>query len=146
MCKMQVYQCFINSFELFDLVRSHRRGASEFGSHPRGRGFESLQVHQKAKASLSGDAFAFWYGIHAKGFERWIAICRGHVAAASSKTGGNLCFRKAETQRIPSGPPRRCGRHIVRSDFFTKVTSRSFCRSSFPNATRFAGLAFGFWV
>ena len=32
--------------------------------------------------------------------------------------------------------PRRCGRHIVRSDFFAKVASHSFCRSSFPNRTR----------
>ena len=33
--------------------------------------------------------------------------------------------------------PRRCGRHIVRSDFFAKVASHSFCRSSFPNRTRY---------
>ena len=32
--------------------------------------------------------------------------------------------------------PRRCGRHIVRSDFFAKVASHSFCHSSFPNRTR----------
>lgn len=43
-----------------------------------------------------------------------------------------------------SEPPRRCGRHIVRSDFFAKVTSHSFCRSSSPNRTRCAGLRFGF--
>lgn len=38
---------------------------------------------------------------------------------------------------------RRRGRHIVRGDFFTKVTSHSFCRGSFPNRNRCAGLAVG---
>ena len=38
--------------------------------------------------------------------------------------------------RIPPAAPRRRGRHIVRGDFFTKVTSHSFCRGSFPNRTR----------
>ena len=47
--------------------------------------------------------------------------------------------------RIHPPPPRRCGRHIVRSDFLSKVISHSFCRSSFPNRTRCAGLRFGFW-
>ena len=36
--------------------------------------------------------------------------------------------------------PRRRGRHIVRGDFFTKVTSHSFCRGSFPNRTRRAAV------
>ena len=45
--------------------------------------------------------------------------------------------------RIPPSPPRRRGRHIVRGDFFTKVTSHSFCRGSFPNRNRCAGLAVG---
>ena len=36
-----------------------------------------------------------------------------------------------------SHSPRRRGRHIVRGDFFTKVTSHSFCRGSFPNRTRY---------
>ena len=40
--------------------------------------------------------------------------------------------------------PRRCGRHIVRSDFLLKVTSHSFCRSSFPNRPHFVGLRLGF--
>ena len=38
--------------------------------------------------------------------------------------------------RVPMPAPRRRGRHIVRGDFFTKVTSHSFCRGSFPNRTR----------
>ena len=38
--------------------------------------------------------------------------------------------------QVLSPAPRRCGRHIVRSDFFAKVASHSFCRSSFPNRTR----------
>ena len=45
--------------------------------------------------------------------------------------------------RIPPSPPRRRGRHIVRGDFFTKVTSHSFCRGSFPDRNRRAGLAVG---
>ena len=40
--------------------------------------------------------------------------------------------------------PRRRGLHIVRDDFFTKVISHSFRRSSSPNRTRCAGLRFGF--
>ena len=40
--------------------------------------------------------------------------------------------------------PRRRGRHIVRGDFFVKVTAHSFCRGSSPNRTRCAGLRFGF--
>ena len=39
--------------------------------------------------------------------------------------------------RVPMPAPRRRGRHIVRGDFFTKVTSHSFCRGSFPNRTRY---------
>ena len=39
--------------------------------------------------------------------------------------------------QLPPPPPRRRGRHIVRGDFFTKVTSHSFCRGSFPNRTRY---------
>ena len=38
--------------------------------------------------------------------------------------------------QVLSPAPRRCGRHIVRSDFFAKVASHSFCRSSFPNRPR----------
>ena len=56
-------------------------------------------------------------------------------------TNHNLC-----SPLVADAPPRRCGRHIVRSDFFTKVTSHSFCRSSSPNRTRFTGLAVGFTV
>ena len=39
---------------------------------------------------------------------------------------------------------RRRGLHIVRDDFFTKVISHSFCRSSSPDRTRYAGLRLGF--
>ena len=48
--------------------------------------------------------------------------------------------------RIPPAAPRRRGRHIVRDDIFIpkNAISHSFCRSSFPNATHFVGLAFGF--
>ena len=46
--------------------------------------------------------------------------------------------------RILSLGPHRRGRHIVRGDFFTKVTSHSFCRGSFPNRPRFAGLGLVF--
>ncbi len=54
-------------------------------------------------------------------------------------------FDTSESSSLPqSCPPRRCRRHIVRSDFFAKVTSHSFCRSSSPNRTRCAGLRFGF--
>ena len=42
--------------------------------------------------------------------------------------------------RVPMPAPRRRGRHIVRGDFFTKVTSHSFCRGSFPNRTRRAAV------
>ena len=42
--------------------------------------------------------------------------------------------------------PRRCGRHIVRSDFFAKVTSHSFCRSSFPNRTRYRWASIRFYI
>ena len=45
--------------------------------------------------------------------------------------------------RVRSPAPRRRGRHIVRGDFFAKVTSHSFCRGSFPNRTHFVGLRFG---
>ena len=51
----------------------------------------------------------------------------------------NQVVRKGTWVRIPPAPPRRCGRHIVRSDFFTKVASHSFCRSSSPNRTRLPG-------
>ena len=46
--------------------------------------------------------------------------------------------------RISSGSPRRRGLHIVRDDFFTKVISHAFRRSSSPNRTRCTGLRFGF--
>ena len=46
--------------------------------------------------------------------------------------------------RVPSGAPRRRGRHIVRGDFLAKVTSHPFCRGSFPNRTHFVGFRFGF--
>ena len=60
-------------------------------------------------------------------------------------SGESVRFASVRSRvRIPPSPPRRCGRHIVRSDFFTKVTSHAFCRSSSPNRTRFAGLRFGF--
>ena len=52
------------------------------------------------------------------------------------------CFRTGV--RLPSAPPRRRGRHIVRGGFFAKATSHSFCRGSSPSRTRFAGLRFGF--
>ena len=39
---------------------------------------------------------------------------------------------------------RRRGLHIVRDDFFTKVISHAFRRSSSPNRTRCTGLRFGF--
>ena len=42
-----------------------------------------------------------------------------------------------------SGRP-LCGRHIVRGDFFTKVTSHSFCRGSFPNRNHFRWVAVWF--
>ena len=42
--------------------------------------------------------------------------------------------------------PRRCGRHIVRSDFFAKVASHSFCRSSFPNRTRCRWASIRFFI
>ncbi len=48
--------------------------------------------------------------------------------------------------RLLSGVPRRSKRHIACSDFLCfarKVRARSFCCSSFPPATRFAGLAGG---
>ena len=46
--------------------------------------------------------------------------------------------------RIHLPPPRRRGLHIVRDDFFTKVISHAFRRSSSPNRTRCTGLRFGF--
>ena len=49
---------------------------SAFGSHPRGRGFESLQVHQN-KSTTYRVVLLFWYGIHKKGFENKIAGRRG---------------------------------------------------------------------
>ena len=58
---------------------------------------------------------------------------------ASARPDCGLC-----SPLVAAAPPRRRGRHIVRGDFFTKVTSHSFCRGSFPNRTRFAGLRFGF--
>ena len=42
------------------------------------------------------------------------------------------CFRTGV--RFPSPPPRRRGRHIVRGDFFTRVTFHSFCRGSFSKS------------
>ena len=56
----------------------------------------------------------------------------------SKSVGGNIVW-----VRVPPPAPRCRGRHIVRGDFFTKVTSHSFCRDSFPNRTRCAGLRFG---
>lgn len=50
----------------------------------------------------------------------------------------------SNSQLVADAPPRRRGRHIVRGDFLSKVTSHSFCRGSFPNRTRSAGLLFGF--
>ena len=47
--------------------------------------------------------------------------------------------------QVLSPAPRRCGRHIVRSDFFAKVASHSFCRSSFPNRTRYRWASVWFW-
>ena len=48
--------------------------------------------------------------------------------------------------QVLSPAPRRCGRHIVRSDFFAKVTSHSFCRSSFPNRTRCRWASIRFFI
>ena len=44
--------------------------------------------------------------------------------------------RKGVRVRLPPRAPRRSKRHIVCSDFFTKVRARSRRCSSFPNRTR----------
>ena len=56
----------------------------------------------------------------------------------------NCLLSNGSGVRISSGSPRRRGLHIVRDDFFTKVISHAFRRSSSPNRTRCTGLRFGF--
>ena len=47
--------------------------------------------------------------------------------------------------QVPLPAPRRRGRHIVRGDFFAKVTSRTFCRGSSPNRNRLRRITIWFW-
>ena len=72
----------------------------------------------------------------------WASVVYFHLRLISTKSHkGEMTrnqFGSNPTRvRIPPAAPRRRGRHIVRGDFFTKVTSHSFCRGSFPNRTRY---------
>lgn len=79
----------------------------------------------------------------------WASVVYFHLRLISTKnhkgemTRNPVGAARCAGVRIPPSPPRRRGRHIVRGDFFTKVTSHSFCRGSFPNRNRCAGLAVG---
>ena len=52
-----------------------------------------------------------------------------------------VLFEFISVNAIRTLAPRRRGRHIVRGDFFTKVTARAFCRGSFPNRNHFRWVA-----
>ena len=54
--------------------------------------------------------------------------------------------RKGVRVRLPPRAPRRSKRHIVCSDFFTRVRAHSFCCSSFPNHNRLRWVVIWFWV
>ena len=67
--------------------------------------------------------------------KRFNFICSGIEVVITGLTRNQFAGNRTWV-RIPPAAPRRRGRHIVRGDFFTKVTSHSFCRGSFPNRTR----------
>ena len=74
---------------------------------------------------------------------RFCFLCLAPEARAIPPPDGVRKAYRRPLVQIQSLVQRRRGRHIVRGDFFAKVTSHSFCRGSFPTATRFAGLAVG---
>ena len=80
-------------------------------------------------------------------FVNSVTIFDDHILITFNYKEGEtrLDFSDIESSDLKSvGGPHRRGRHIVRGDFFTKVTSHSFCRGSFPNRPRFAGLGLVF--